>query len=123
MARARLDRFPQRSGLEYDCFWTATHFFDGASPPDSAADFPDNDGIARWVERGYREVPMAEARFGDLIALRATDGRIAHTANLVAGDVVFTKNGLVLTQPWVLARLADVSRLYPFTMPRAYRRR
>ncbi len=120
MARVRLNRFPHMSELEYDCFWTATHFFAGATPND---DFPGNDGIARVMRTAYNEIPMSEARLGDVITFSTSTGAIVHTVNLVAGDLVFSKNGLSRTQAWVLTRLDTLLRAYRAASVRAYRLR
>ena len=50
-------------------------------------------------------------------------GVFGHTANLVAGDLLFTKNGRSLRRPWALMTLAQVHFEYPGLSPRAYRRR
>lgn len=109
MARARLNAFPPMGAALYDCFWTAVNFFE-ASPVDH---FPGPDGIGAMVRRDYVEVPAAEAAFGDLVALSDASDRITHTASLVAGDLLFTKNGQSRQRPWVIDRLDDVRATYP----------
>lgn len=120
MPRARLNRFPSPDDPEYDCFWTAINFFEGPTPTDW---FPGNEGITPLLRAGYVELPMADASLGDLIVFYGSDGRVAHIVNVIAGDVVFTKNGSSRTRPWALMRLADVRNLYRFTSLRAYRPR
>jgi len=121
MARARLNRFPAQSALEYDCFWTAARFFEGATPSDH---FPGPRGIVDLVRAEYAQVPSAEARLGDLVAFVDPDGSFAHTASQVAGDVLFTKNGRSHQRPWVLMHLDDVRAMYPLVHEvRWYRRR
>ena len=49
---------------------------------------------------------------GDLLILSGGDGVPIHAAAFVADDLYFTKNGVNLTQPWVLMRLADLLETY-----------
>jgi hypothetical protein len=64
--------------------------------------------------------------YGDLILL-VNQGSIAiHMCVYIADQVVFTKNGVDIHQPWVLMRLADMLRCYDLDQPFrvvAYRRK
>ncbi len=120
MARRRLNRFPRATDPEYDCYWTALNFFAGPTPPD---DMPGKDGIAAALNATHVEVPLGEVRLGDVIAFVAADGAIAHTVNHVAGDFVFSKNGLSHTRPWLITRLDELRVLYFDRTLRAFRRR
>jgi hypothetical protein len=121
MARARLNRFPAQGALEYDCFWTAARFFEGATPSDH---FPGPQGIVDLVRDHYAPVPSADARLGDLVAFVDPNGTFSHTASQVAGDIVFTKNGRSRQRPWVLMHLDEVRAMYPLVREvRWYRRR
>lgn len=121
MARARLNRFPERTALAYDCFWTAARFFEGTTPSDH---FPGPEGIVSLVRAEYVPVPSAEARLGDLVAFIEPDGSFAHTATQIAGDVLFTKNGRSHERPWVLMHLDTIRAMYPLVREvRWYRRR
>jgi hypothetical protein len=82
-------------------------------PPD---DRYHNDEVWRKeLEQDY--TPVAEAVFGDLIFFLRTDGTPLHAAVHIADDVVFTKNGGSLTQPWILMKLEDLLAKYPTTAP------
>lgn len=121
MARARLNRFPAQGALEYDCFWTAARFFEGAAPSDH---FPGPQGIVDLVRDHYTQVPSADARLGDLVAFVDPNGTFAHTASQVAGDILFTKNGRSHQRPWVMMHLDEVRSMYPLVREvRWYRRR
>jgi hypothetical protein len=39
--------------------------------------------------------------------------KLVHLCVHIAEDIVFTKNGLDVNQPWALMRLADVQALFP----------
>jgi len=121
MARVRLNRFPAMTALDYDCFWTAARFFEGATPSDH---FPGPQGILDLVRTEYVQVSSSDARLGDLVAFVAPDGTFVHTASQVAGDVLFTKNGRSHQRPWVLMHLEEVRAMYPHVREvRWYRRR
>ena len=51
--------------------------------------------------------------------------QIVHSATYLAGDVVYTKNGINLGQPWVLMHLDDMVGIYSIKEPLrvAYMRR
>lgn len=110
MARTRLNRFPSLNDLDYDCFWTASRFFDGASPSDR---MPGPQGITLLAQESYDEVPSAEARLGDMVAFVDPDGTFTHTATHVAANLLFTKNGRSHQRPWVLMSLEDLREMYP----------
>jgi hypothetical protein len=121
MARARLGHYPAPGDPEYDCYWSSTRFFAGATPHD---DVPDVSRAEYYLTSAYAEVTDDERRLGDLYVLRNTStGDLVHMANHVAGDVVFTKNGRSHTRPWALMHLRDMRRIFPFTTTRVYRRR
>lgn len=110
MARTRLNRFPSPSDLDYDCFWTAARFFDGAAPSDH---MPGPQGIMLLAQERFDEIPATEARLGDMVAFIDPDGTFAHTATHVAGNLLFTKNGRSHQRPWVLMSLDDLREMYP----------
>lgn len=118
--RERLDTFPSASDQELDCFWTALNFF---SSPDATVGCDGTPGFDRALRRRYTEVPLAEARFGDVVVFWSRDDVPVHAANLIADDVVFTKNGSDRSRPFTLMRLDEVRVLYPGTIVRAWRRR
>jgi hypothetical protein len=114
-ARKRLNTYPfpptdDKTPLP-DCFWTVMNFFN--EPPD---DRHHNDDLWRKeLEEDYSVV--AEATFGDLVFFLRSDGTPMHAAVHIADDVVFTKNGGSLNQPWILMKLEDMLAKYPTIAP------
>ncbi|HWI57449.1 MAG TPA: hypothetical protein VNZ22_09495, partial [Bacillota bacterium] len=97
------------AGKYPDCYWTALNFFN---------DTPDNrllgEAAGETLHTGYESIPKAE-RFGDVILLYQREGEeviTVHTCIFVAEDIVFTKNGYDLRQPWVLMRMEDMMFKY-----------
>ena len=83
------------------------------SPSDAFFDFEHTTKVIRT-----RFDQVAEAReFGDLIVLGSDAGEVVHMCVHIAEDIVFTKNGADIHQPWVLMRLSDVLAKYPASQP------
>ncbi|NBV23015.1 MAG: hypothetical protein EBS05_13990 [Proteobacteria bacterium] len=114
-ARKRLNSYPypltQTNLPPPDCFWTAMNFFN--EPPDER--YNDYDVWRKELQSDFTAVP--EATFGDLVFFLRADGTPLHAAVYIADDVVFTKNGGSLTQPWILMKLEDVLSKYPTIVP------
>jgi hypothetical protein len=95
-----------------DCVWSSMNFFN--AQPDNR--FVNQQFTQETLQSQYRVVPKADA-FGDIIMLGAPEPggavRMIHMCVHIANDVVFTKNGGDVYQPWVLMRLADVRALFP----------
>ena len=104
--RERVD-FPSRA----NCVWSSMNFFN--AHPDNH--FVEERYTDQVLQTQYHSVPKASA-LGDVIMLYrpALDGSIdmIHMCVFVADDVVFTKNGGDVYQPWVLMRLPDVQALF-----------
>jgi hypothetical protein len=90
-----------------DCRWTALNFL--ADVPDDR--FLQDAEISRTLRDDYISIPEHFA-LGDIILLRNRDGQIIHMCNYVADNIVFTKNGGDLRQPWLLSTLHDVINFY-----------
>lgn len=113
-ARKRLNSYPaplEPGQRAPDCYWTAWNFF--RDPPD---DRYFDDTIWRRELQQHCE-PVAQPTFGDLVFLTRPDGVPIHCAVFVAADVVFTKNGANLRQPWKLMQLEDLLARYPEDFP------
>ncbi|MEM1294698.1 MAG: hypothetical protein AAGH89_04990, partial [Verrucomicrobiota bacterium] len=97
-----------------DCWWTAINFFEIDPSPRLLDPLPVNYFLQRNFERV--EPPY---KYGDLILLYSTEGQdgetLVHAYNHVFDDVVFSKNGRGMVQPWVLIRESDVLSLYSHT--------
>ncbi len=96
------------------------NFFEGPAPSSQPV-APQS--VASLLRDAYVEVPAESARLGDVVALRGADGRVAHTCNFIAPDLLFSKNGRSHRRPWSLVTAADLAREYPHTERRVYRLR
>ncbi len=98
-------------GVKQDCFWSAYNFFN--DPPDD--DVEDTHSFA-GLKQDYNRI-LAPTQLGDVMILTARDGVPVHAAVFVADDIYFTKNGVNLTQPWILMHLADLLETYNLRHP------
>jgi hypothetical protein len=55
--------------------------------------------------------------FGDLITVINSQGDALHIAVYIAEDIVFTKNGMNVLQPWVMMRMDDMMSYFPSPEP------
>lgn len=95
-----------------DCHWTALNF-NNAEIDDRFADINE---VRIEYETAYREV-ADEPQLGDLLLFITEDGNVLHASVHVAADLVFTKNGVGLSAPWILMHLADLLDRYPSDIP------
>lgn len=116
LPRRLLYRYPQPSAAiprNADCVWTSMNFFN----PEPDHRFVDEQFTGQALQTKYRIVPKADA-LGDIIMFHkpSADGlsTLIHMCVQIAGDVVFTKNGGDIYQPWVLMRLEDVRALFSY---------
>jgi hypothetical protein len=98
------------------CYWSAINF--AVDRPDSrflvtARDRGDAD-LQAWSKLAKDYTPVFRpSRLGDLVVYRRkSDGFMLHICAYVAAGVVYTKNGLGLSNPWCLMHLADMDALY-----------
>ncbi len=109
--RKQLSTFPSpsefmRHSETPDCFSTAFSFF-GDDPPDRLFDSVSYVFAERYEEASY---PL---QFGDLIEIKLQrDERTIHVCNHIAGNLVFTKNGISLARPWIISTLEEVTARY-----------
>ena len=110
-ARSRLFTYPDAwndpNAPREDCFYAAMNFF--AQSPDT--NFFNGDYTTKILAQEF-EVMAGTATFGDRLLLVNSRGAGVHMCVYVAGDFVFTKNGINRTEPWVLMRLSDVMMIY-----------
>jgi hypothetical protein len=113
-ARKRVNSYPAPLAAGQrppDCYWSAFNFFN--DPPDDRY-FDDQ----VWREELQKEFQFVEQpTFGDLVFLTRPDGVPIHCAVFIADDVVFTKNGANLRQPWKLMKMEDMLARYPEDFP------
>jgi hypothetical protein len=110
-ARQHLYTYPtpvgRAGGAQPDCFWTALNFFNDAAD-DSLLD-PLT--VEQSFRRDWRYVPGAP-QLGD-IAMFHDEREVAHHAAVyLADDILFSKNGSLLSKPWILARREQLAQLY-----------
>jgi len=113
-ARKRMNSYPTPLGpgeKAPDCYWSAFNFFN--DPPDDR--YFDDSLWRRELQEKYQLVEQPS--LGDLVFLTRPDGVPIHCAVFVADDVVFTKNGANLRQPWKLMKLEDMLARYPENYP------
>lgn len=108
LARSLLNTFPDPRGPAYNCHWTSLNFF--AQVPD---DRYLRDGEAnRTINEQFRQINDGRLRLGDVLLFVREDGEAIHSANYIADDIVFTKNGVAEIEPWVLVSIDEVMRVY-----------
>lgn len=106
--RRFLNSFPStEEGLEGrypDCLWTALNFFNFV-PVNLYFDQPESHD---YLSRQFR-VSQSPLQFGDLLLqVRQSDSKVIHSCVYIADNIVFTKNGSALFQPWVFMRLEEM---------------
>jgi hypothetical protein len=116
VARMRLYTFPDPTRApeeaREDCFFTALNFFN------KYADnrFFDKTQSRQALQNDYALVTDSPS-YGDLITLVNGSGDAVHVAVYIAEDIVFTKNGVNILQPWVLMRMDDMMSYFPSPEP------
>lgn len=94
-------------GHKEDCFWTAFNFF--SQYPDNSLN--DMEHLSKVLERDYYKI-SEPTKLGDIVLIVDDRGQAIHAANYIADDIVFTKNGMNFTQPWILGTLSDLLETY-----------
>lgn len=107
LAREKLftSPLPPSTGQERlpDCHWTALNFFNANPDPRMS----DNDYASRFISENYYQVAKPGVA-GDLVLLLDDHNKVIHSSVYIAGDVVFTKNGINYAQPWILMHEKDL---------------
>jgi len=93
-----------------NCHWTSLNFF--RDQPDER--FATVEGATKELIENYYEI-VAQPRLGDVLAFTEPSGGVIHSCVYIADDIVFTKNGISMSTPWILMSLADVSAYYTGT--------
>jgi len=97
------------AGRYPDCNWTSLNFF--RRWPD--AGFLGDGALTAALARDYAVIATPPLRLGDILVLVASGSQMAlHSCVYVAGDIVFTKNGVGLASPWILMRMKDLRARY-----------
>ena len=110
-ARQRLYTFPMpaRPGdPAMDCHWSTMNFFNEV--PDDR--FTDPAYTVKYLESNYYQIAKP-TKYGDIVLfLDGNSNNAIHSAVYLADDIVFTKNGNNMAQPWMLMHLKDLTRKY-----------
>jgi hypothetical protein len=110
-ARQRLYTFPMPSrpgDPAMDCHWSTMNFFNEV--PDDR--FTDPAYTVKYLESNYYQI-AGPTKYGDIVLFLDGDSNNAiHSAVYLADDIVFTKNGNNMAQPWMLMHLKDLTRKY-----------
>jgi hypothetical protein len=110
-ARQRLYTFPMpaRPGdAAMDCHWSTMNFFNEI--PDNR--FAEPAYTVKYLEANYYQI-ATPTKYGDIILFLDGDSNNAiHSAVYLANDLVFTKNGNNMAQPWMIMHLADLTMKY-----------
>ncbi len=106
-ARTRLYTYinPTRGdpSVRRDCHWTSFNFFN-TIPNDRYGKLTD----LTTVTREEYEIINSPLEFGDLIFFIIPPNSAIHSCVYIAGDLVFTKDGIGFGQPFIFERLDDV---------------
>ena len=69
------------------------------------------------IDTDYQPVTDGSRQLGDIVMLMIGEHSVVHSCNIVAGDIVFTKNGTAQGQPWVLADLKQIVNYFSIEQP------
>lgn len=95
-----------------DCHWTALNFFNFKPDPRLA----DIKFATQYVMENFYEIGEPGIA-GDLVFLLDPKGNVVHSATYLAGDLVYTKNGINVGQPWALMHIRDMVGCFSATQP------
>ncbi|WP_211325613.1 hypothetical protein [Roseimicrobium gellanilyticum] len=90
-----------------DCHWATLNFFNASAEQH----YLDERLATTAILENFDRV-NPPYRFGDVLMFVTPDEYARHSCNYVADDLVYTKNGSSLMQPFMLMHLSDLSRLY-----------
>ena len=66
----------------------------------------------KFLEKNYYQIAKA-TKYGDIILfLEGESNNAIHSAVYLCDDIVFTKNGDNMAQPWMLMHLKDLTTKY-----------
>jgi len=96
-----------RQGRLPDCHWTTLNFFN-ITPQQY---YRDSRLASQRMLEAY--TPIAPPyRFGDALLLLDPHGDAVHSCVFIADDIVFSKDGENILQPWVLKKIDEVKQAY-----------
>jgi hypothetical protein len=98
--------------VQKDCHWTAFNFF--RDPPDPK--YANTEYTSERLKLDYFPITN-DPRYGDMVFFALPDETVIHSAVFIAGDVVFTKNGISYLSPWTFSTISELEKVYSFAMP------
>ncbi|MEE8451341.1 MAG: hypothetical protein V3R99_05475 [Thermoguttaceae bacterium] len=111
-ARQRIYTYPVGSEMDAtrppDCHWTAMNFFSD-EPDDSLRE---SSGVSRVLKEDYYRI-FGNLKLGDLVLYLDADKSLIHSSVYIADDILFTKNGVNLSQAWMLTKMDEMKGFYP----------
>lgn len=111
LSRKLLYTYPDTShameGRLPDCHWTSLNFFKFNPEPYLL----DGKLATSTVKEEFEHVE-GDCKYGDILMFIRSDGRAVHSANYLADDLLYSKNGSNMLAPWLLMRRADLDKLY-----------
>lgn len=111
-ARRKIYTYPVASEFSTtqmpDCHWAAMNFFN--DEPDD--DILDPEATVRVLKNDYYRI-FGNLKFGDLVLYLDEHKKLIHSAVYIADDILFTKNGVNLSQPWMLIKMDEMKGFYP----------
>jgi hypothetical protein len=126
-ARQRIYTYPviveDETAINQDCHWTALNFFTRGEPDNRYSNKMEE--VVKTIQHDYYRV-FGNYQLGDLVLFIDEHESLFHSAIYIADDILFTKNGNVSSQPWILMKLGDMKNFYPLSKPpdvRFYRRK
>jgi hypothetical protein len=90
-----------------DCHWATLNFFNAVSEQH----YLDQRLATTAILENFDRV-NPPYHFGDILMFVTSDDVARHSCNYVADDLVYTKNGSSLMQPFMLMHLGDLGKLY-----------
>src|SRR6185369_392773 len=101
------EAWPDQTATRQDCFFTAANFFNETAD----TNLLDRAVLDQTFNTEYFVVKESPT-FGDVLMLFDESQKPIHAAVYIAGDFVFTKNGVNPAQPWVIMKMADMLNAY-----------
>jgi hypothetical protein len=90
-----------------NCLWTSLNFF--LPQPDDR--FLDAATALKALQEDYFIIET-DYKLGDIVALIDSNGSVIHAAVYIAGDILFSKNGISSMAPWTFMTLDEVKKYY-----------
>ena len=98
--------------VKQDCMWTSFNFFRDIPNPK----FNDSNFLLETLKSDYYPV-TSDPRYGDLVMFSTPDTRFIHSAVFIADNIVFTKDGDNILNPWKFSTIEELMEIYSYSVP------